>query len=141
MVNILAALGRAQLKKLPQTLATKKNIFIKYETAFTELGIKIYSENQSLSNYWLVNILLDSPLERDRVLQKLSEDNIQARPLWTPIHRQPAFHRFQRAPNRFPNADDLWNKCVSLPSSPSLSDSDLERVVGSVRQSLKGRIR
>jgi dTDP-4-amino-4,6-dideoxygalactose transaminase len=96
MSNILAAIGRGQLRVLDERISKKREIFDYYETALKDIpGIEFMPEAQyGRSNRWLT-VLLINPEEfgadRDDVRLALEEENIEARPVWKPMHMQPVF--------------------------------------------------
>jgi perosamine synthetase len=85
----------------------------------------IYREPQGArSNYWLNTLVLDREYaaERDRLLSALHANGVHARPLWTPMHLLPMYLNCPRA--RLPVAEDMYARCVNLPSSPFLAASE-----------------
>lgn len=137
LVNILAALGISQLEKLPQRLVRKKAIADLYSAEFSKTSIKVHCEEMARPNNWLVNIVLYDCGQRDVVLNALNENQIQARPLWTLTHRQPAYGNHPQKNERFPNAEYMWERVVSLPSSPQISDDSIRHIVGVARAAAK----
>ncbi len=128
MVNLLAALGCSQLQKLPDYLSRKKNIFELYKEKLAKQNIKLYYQDNCISNNWLVNIIFHDKITREKVFHTLLERNIQARPLWTPCHMQPAYLKYktnQPETKSFLNTIDIWEKTLSLPTSPNLSNESI----------------
>ncbi len=136
MSNVLAGIGRGQLEVLAQRVERRREIFDFYRRALVDLpGVDFMPELPgSRSNRWLTCLTLD-PLQtrvsRDDVLAALAADNIEARPLWKPLHQQPLF----RAAPRFGGAvaDRLFNRGLCLPSGSAMTEDDLQRVVDVVR--------
>jgi perosamine synthetase len=126
LVNVLAALGCSQIKKISGRLARKQAIAELYGAHIsTSAGLRLYSEGTGRSNNWLVNIVFPSEPQRELALRDLLEHDIQARPLWTPNHLQKAYASQLQPITNFPNATDLWTRCLSVPSSPQLADRDI----------------
>jgi perosamine synthetase len=124
MPNLNAALGCAQLEKLPEKLQAKKRLFHKYAEAFSEIeGVKIFAEPQgSNSNYWLQTLMLtEDNLElRDEILEATNSQGIMTRPIWTPLSELPPYIS---APSMILDvAKSLEKRLISLPSSPSLAE-------------------
>lgn len=121
--NLNAALGVAQLERLPGMLARKRALAARYAEALAEIdGIGFFAEPEgTISNYWLCTALLDKadPTLLEAVLQRLNDGNLMARPVWTPMHRLPMFASAPRAD--LSQADDLSARIVNLPSSPNLA--------------------
>lgn len=138
LVNLLAALGCSQLKKMNESLAKKKSIFNSYKEILGSKGeaLRIYEEQGSTSNNWLVNLVFAQPESKERALRNLQGEGIGARPLWTPIHLQPAFADSIRKGAEYPNAEHMWKRVLSLPSSPHLSLQSIERICEVILKSL-----
>ncbi len=122
MPNLNAALGCAQLEKLPKLLRLKRELAEKYQAIFTNIeGVTFFSEpNFSQSNYWLNTILVEDGVEmRNKVLEKTNNHGIQTRPAWTLMHRLPMYKECPRMD--LSNAERLAEMIVNLPSSSFLS--------------------
>jgi dTDP-4-amino-4,6-dideoxygalactose transaminase len=96
MSNILAAIGRGQLKVLDERVKRKREIFDYYQKALGDLpGIEFMPEAEwSRSNRWLTVILVTAEefgSDRETVRLALEAENIEARPVWKPMHMQPVF--------------------------------------------------
>lgn len=123
--NINAALGCAQMERLPRMVEAKRRLAARYLQAFGDFPwARIYREpNGTQSNYWLNTLVLDRDhaAERDRLLAALHGHGIRARPLWTPMHLLPMYRNCPRAP--LPVAEDMNSRSINLPSSPFLGES------------------
>lgn len=129
MVNILAALGCSQLERLKERLNRKKNTFESYQRNLQGYGVgTLYQESQTHPNHWLINIVFKSESIREKALHKLNELGVEARPLWTPLHLQPAFKNHEQFQEQFPNAENFWKKTLSLPSSPGIKEADVNMI-------------
>ena len=85
--NLLAAVGRAQLEALPERVETRRRINARYRELLP--GVEFMPEAAyGRSNCWLTCILVDEP---ERIRQALEAEDIEARPLWKPMHLQPFF--------------------------------------------------
>jgi len=122
MPNINAALGCAQLERLPVMLADKRNLFLRYQKALQGVpGIRLFSEPDGCqSNYWLQTILIDSEYaaERDELLDATNKAGIMTRPVWRLMHRLSPFTAFPRMD--LSGAEDLERRVINIPSSPVL---------------------
>lgn len=120
MPNINAALGCAQLEKLPEYLKTKRKIAELYKSAFSKLdGIKLIEEpKDSTSNYWLCSAILDSGDNLNSLLEETNKQGIMTRPLWNLMHTLPMHQACPRMDLSV--AEDLVQRVVSLPSSVNL---------------------
>jgi perosamine synthetase len=123
--NLNAALGCAQLEKLPDFVARKRRLAQAYAMTFRELsGVTFFVERAGTeSNYWLNAILLRPGLEfqRDGILERLNDAGLQSRPAWTPMHQLSYQTGFPRA--ELPVTESIVSRLINLPSSPRLADS------------------
>lgn len=128
MSNILAGIGRGQLKVLAERIQQKQHIYQYYkETLCPACSIEmmpVYSwEN---SNCWLsaIQVVDKQPIE---IIEALEAENIEARPLWKPMHMQPIFKKYAYVDNGGV-AENLYSHGLCLPSDTKMSEEDLERV-------------
>ena len=132
MSNVVAAIGRGQLRVLDERVEAKRRIFAYYKKALDDLaGIEFMPEPVwSRTNRWLTVIVI-TPEEfgSDRALiqQALEEENIEARPVWKPMHLQPIFQDTECVGGEV--AEDLFNHGLCLPSGTMMSEKDLDRVI------------
>ena len=129
--NLLAALGRAQLRRLDGFIARRRAINEAYRAALSDIsGISFLPEGPSgRSNCWLTCLLLDAGLGvgPSEICAHLATLDIEARPVWKPMHLQPVFRGCRAIGGAV--AEDLFNRGVCLPSGSSLSESDQSRVI------------
>ena len=137
--NLLAALGRAQLDRLPQMSARRIEINGLYRSA---LGSRNEIEFMPVLadtgwNGWLTCVVLPDSNTRDRVMAALDEQDIESRPLWKPMHLQPVF----RDADAFVDgtSQDLFERGLCLPSGSGLSDDDIDRVCHHVLAAVTAR--
>lgn len=124
MPNLNAALGCAQLERLPDMMARKARLAERYVAAFESVeGVRLLRPREGASvNHWLNVLMLDQPdrAQRDRILETLNDAGYQARPLWTLMHRLPMYA--DRPRDALPVAEALEDRVINLPSSASLAD-------------------
>jgi perosamine synthetase len=132
MVNILAAMGVAQMEQLPNFLMRKKEIFTFYNAQLSNID---GFQNQIVlaeinPNYWLYTIKLPNT---KALLQHLKNAKIEARPFWVPMNRLPA-----NANDVYFNKTDISNQvyenCISLPCSTNITEGELETVVLKIKE-------
>ncbi|HHU83462.1 MAG TPA: aminotransferase class I/II-fold pyridoxal phosphate-dependent enzyme [Firmicutes bacterium] len=128
MSNVLAGIGRGQLKVLDQRVAKKKYIFEYYKKELGGLdGIQFMPVNDwNEPNYWLSCITLNGKVKPIDIIEALEADNIQSRPLWKPMHLQPFFAGYDYIGGDV--SQKLFETGVCLPSDTKMSDEDLARV-------------
>lgn len=120
--NLNAALGCAQMERLSDFLARKRELAGRYQSTFSRFaGIHFVVEPvQSRSNYWLNTVRLEEPdmKMRDKVLAVVNDAGYQCRPTWTLLHKLPMFADCPRAPLAM--AEQLEASLINLPSSAKL---------------------
>lgn len=122
--NLNAALGVAQLERLDDMLARKRTLAERYGEALRQIeGVSpLVPPAGTRPNTWLNGLILDRPdrAVRDDLLDRLNAAGIQARPIWTLMHRLPMYADCPRAP--LPVAERLEASVINLPSSAALAD-------------------
>ena len=130
MSNLLGALGCAQLDRLPAILRRKRRIFAFYEKAFAarpQLGaVPFPCAAPEESTRWLSVFLFPTPAARDAVAARLAAANIESRPVWKPLHLQPAFRKCRVYGGAV--VEDLFYRGLCLPSGAGLTRKDLARI-------------
>lgn len=120
--NINAALGCAQLEKLPSFLIDKRHLFEVYQSSFADMpGVRLMAEPSGCqSNYWLQALLLDESLadQRDAVLSATNDAGLMTRPVWALMHRMPMYSNAPKAP--LPVAESIERRLINIPSSSGL---------------------
>ena len=137
LTNIAAALGLAQLERLPGFVARKRQIAAAYDAGLAGTGVTLPPRLPGYdSTYWLYSVLLpEQPAGgRDALQAGLARAGIETRPLWRPIHAQPPFADAPRLGGAV--SDDLHVRGLSLPCSTDLCDDDQARVIAAVRELL-----
>jgi aminotransferase in exopolysaccharide biosynthesis len=122
MPNINAALGCAQLEKLSDKLASKRELFKRYQSAFAQVeGVSLFSEPEnSQSNYWLQTLVLDGSESenRDLILESTNNTGIMTRPAWELMNDLEPFKGFPSMD--LSTAKSLLERIINIPSSPGL---------------------
>lgn len=132
MSNLLAAVGRAQLARLDGLVDRRRRVNQRYREALGRLaGVEFMPEGpRSQSTCWLTCVLLDPEklgVDRNAVREQLERYDIEARPVWKPMHLQPAFADCRVIGGQV--AARLFEQGLCLPSGSGLSEDDLDRVV------------
>ena len=137
MSNICAGIGRGQMFVLDEHVARRREIHDLYVKLLAGVkGVKVMCQPEGEdfnSNYWLTCITVDpeeAGFTREDV--RLDEDNIESRPLWKPMHLQPVFKNAPFYGNG--TSERLFEIGLCLPSGPTLTDEDVERVTKVVKQ-------
>lgn len=134
MSNIVAGIGRGQLKVLDQRIEKKKYIFEFYKKELADLdGVQFMPINDwNEPNYWLSCMTLTGKIRPIDVILALEEENIESRPLWKPMHLQPFYEKHDYIGSDV--SEKLFNNGVCLPSDTKMTDEDLQRVVDTIRK-------
>ena len=135
--NVLAGIGRGQLKVLERRVEKKKYIYNYYKEHLSDLeGLEMMPvQDYDQPNYWLTCILLNGKIKPLDIIEALETENIESRPIWKPMHLQPYYEEFDfiTLQEQGSIAEDIFNRGVCLPSDTKMTDEDLERVVGVIR--------
>lgn len=137
LTNVQAAIGCAQMEMLDAYIARKRTIAQQYDEAFTSSpGISLMPEaDWAYSIKWLYTILLNENVDSRALLKKLSDEKIQTRPLWQPIHKSKAYSNCQTYHGKV--AEQLNRHALSLPCSVGLDDDTQQRVIHKIYKHLK----
>jgi len=135
--NVLAGIGRGQLRVLKERVNSRRANFEFYKKALGKLpGVNFMPEAKfGRSNRWLTCITIDSALfgkDRECVRLALEKENIEARPVWKPLHLQPVFKDYPFYGTRV--SEKIFDKGLCLPSGSNLKKEDLGRVVDVFRR-------
>ncbi|AKC82469.1 pyridoxal phosphate-dependent aminotransferase [Verrucomicrobia bacterium IMCC26134] len=135
--NILAALGRSQLRVLDARVAARRETFARYQELLDGIdGLEFMPEASfGRSSRWLVCVLIDPVrfgMNHESVRLALGAENIEARSVWKPMHMQPLYEGCERIGGAV--AEQLFDQGLCLPSGSNLPMYDLERVVAVVRR-------
>ena len=141
MSNIVAGIGRGQIRVLDERIEKKKYIYEKYKEAFSDIkdiemtNICEYGE----PNYWLsVGILNDnSRVKPIDIILALEEENIESRHIWKPMHMQPFYEKYDFFKDdnseKGSVSEEIFERGICLPSDTKMTDEEIERVIKIVR--------
>ncbi|MGG7161206.1 DegT/DnrJ/EryC1/StrS family aminotransferase [Clostridium baratii] len=144
MSNIVAGVGRGQLRVLDERIAKKKEMFETYKEAFKDIDdiemmpICEYGE----PNYWLscITIKEDSKVKPIDVILALEEENIESRPIWKPMHMQPVYkeYKFFNHNNEGKAVSEvIFENGLCLPSDTKNTEEDMKRIVTTIKKVFK----
>ena len=135
LVNVLAAIGVAQMENFESILNRKKEIDAFYRNELDGIGDIKFQENDpnSNANCWLFTFRTKKMRE---LLNHLNNNNIQSRPFWTPMNNLPMYKDLM-----YINENDISNKifkeCISIPSSSNLTTEDQHKVISEIKNFYK----
>lgn len=134
MSNVVAGIGRGQLKVLEKRIEQKTNIYYNYKEAFKdieEIGMQPMLDNTK-PNHWLSVITLKegskvTPLD---IIVALEKENIESRPVWKPMHLQPVFEKYDYIKVADEDVSkDIFERGVCLPSDTKMTQEEQQKVV------------
>lgn len=142
MSNLLAAVGRGQLRCLSDRIAVRRRNFDFYRSALGDLpGLRLMPlADWGTPNYWLTCVTIDPQAfgaTREDVRLALEADNIESRPIWKPLHLQPVFAACRARGGAV--AERIFDRGLCLPSGSSMTEQDLDRVAALVRKVCRNR--
>ncbi len=143
MTDVAAAIGIHQLKKANAFQKRREEIANQYDEAFQELPLRTpWVERPDDLHAWhlyVVQLELDRlSINRDRFIELMSEAGIGTSVHFIPLHIQPYWRdRYGFKPEDFPVAHDVFQRAVSLPIYPKMTDADVDRVISAVHSILK----
>ncbi len=144
--NVSAGIGRGQLRVLDDRVAARRRVFERYQIALADLpGLSFAPDIDHLPGTrctrWLTVIQLDPaiiPGTPEKLRQALEAENIEARPVWKPMHLQPVFQGCRAIGGAV--ADEFFLRGLCLPSGSLLSVIDQNRVIAIVRRHCGGTV-
>jgi dTDP-4-amino-4,6-dideoxygalactose transaminase len=142
MSNLLAAVGRAQLADLERRVEARRATYAAYRAALGELPgwTPMPEASFGRSTFWLTCATIDADAfgaDRDAVIDRLAADDIEARPVWKPMHQQPVFAGCRVIGGAV--ADHLFRDGICLPSGSSLTAAERGRVIAGVEGARRRR--
>ncbi|AZN38590.1 DegT/DnrJ/EryC1/StrS family aminotransferase [Paenibacillus albus] len=134
MSNVVAGIGRGQLQVLDQRVAKKKYIFEYYRRELGPLeGVEFMPWNDwNEPNFWLSSMTLSGSVRPIDIIEALEKENIESRPIWKPMHKQPFFEKYDFVGTGV--SEKLFENGICLPSDTKMTDADLQRVVENIKK-------
>lgn len=145
MSNILAALGRAQLSRLDSMIERRRQHRLRYREIFQDIaGVSMFGEPSGVDggdtrdNFWLSSVLIKSDqadFTAEDLRSTLANAQIEARPLWKPMHMQPVYAHNRAFSDG--TGEKLFRTGLSLPSGSVLDDVEIGRITGTISEFLE----
>lgn len=140
MSNVVAGIGRGQLKVLNDRINKKNKIYCKYKEAFADIkDIEMIPEQEDVKcNHWLsvMTLTKDSKVKPIDIIEALEKENIESRHVWKPMHLQPVFEKYdfiQLDENNKSVSQDLFERGVCLPSDTKMTEEEQEKIVDIIK--------
>lgn len=141
MSNISAGIGRGQLEVLDDRVKARRNVFERYQEKLSKIkGIQFAPELPgTYSNRWLTALIIDEKkagFSANQLIKTLADNDVEARPLWKPMHIQPLFNDAMSF-NHFSSenfSERLFEQGLCLPSGSNLKEADVDKVIETILQ-------
>ena len=142
MTNLQAAIGVAQMKNINKLIEMRRRNAKLYNSFLGKIdGINLPPEKKWAKNvYWMYAIVLEDSfgLDRDTLREKLMQNGIETRSFFIPMHEQPIFKKMDIAKGSYPVADEVSKRGLYLPSSSSLTESQINFICETIKNIKKG---
>ena len=126
-----AAIGVAQMKKLPKRIIKKKKMFKKYQDLLCNVsGINFVKTDLNKITPWMIDIILDSKNVRNKLIDWLQKKSIETRIFYPPIHR---LKPYKNRDNKFKITSNVSDKGLWLPSSVNLKDNEINLISNRIK--------
>jgi perosamine synthetase len=136
MTNIAAAIGVAQFERLDDILARKHALAARYRTLLADLPVTFQRPIPGVAGSdWLVSVLLPRGTDRDRLMAHMTTAKVETRPVFYCAHLMPMYERGLH----LPISEDIAARGLSLPSFPTLTGAEQERVAAALTAALRGQ--
>jgi len=126
MSNLLAAVGIAQIEKLPEIIRRKCEAFKRWESILSGRAKPFPCSQNTASTHWLSVFLFDTETARDKMSARLAAVNAESRPVWKPMHLQPVFASAERFGGEV--CEDFFHRGICLPSGAGLTEEQWARL-------------
>jgi len=141
MTDIAAAMGIHQLKKLPDFLERRQYLAQRYFDALSDLPVILPSNDTDGGTHswhlFVIRLLSNSPVNRDELIQILSDQAIGSSVHYVPLHRQPYWRdKYKLAVDMFPVTDSAYQAMLSIPLYTAMTDEQQDRVIQALREAL-----
>ena len=141
MTDIAAAIGIHQLKKLPKFLERRQYLVKRYLNKLADLPLTLPSDDMNGGSHswhlFIIRIKNDAKMNRDDLIQFLSDQGIGTSVHYVPLHRQPYWcNKYNLTNNMFPEADQAYLSMVSIPMYTAMTDEQQDRVIKALHDAL-----
>ena len=147
MSNIVAGIGRGQIRVINERITKKKYIYEKYKEAFKDIpdidmaNICQYGD----PNYWLsiATINKESKVKPIDIILKLEENNIESRHVWKPMHMQPYYSEFEffnHNEDGISVGEEIFNRGLCLPSDTKMTEEEIDKVCSIVKEEMESAV-
>jgi perosamine synthetase len=133
LTNMQAAVGVGQMERADEIIDEKVRVAEAYRELLSDSPLRFQNEpSWSSPTYWMNTPVFETASSRDEALNKLADMDIETRPFFYPLHKQPPYRN--RPPESLSVSADLYERGINLPSSPLLTDDEIERVCRALKR-------
>lgn len=141
MTDIAAAMGVEQLARLPGFMLRRQVLAARYNDALRGLPLVLPADapkdGQHAWHLYVVRVKPDAKMNRDELIQRLSDAGIGTSVHYVPLHRQPYWRdRYSLTPEMFPHAEDAYQSMLSIPLYTAMTDGQQDRVIAALHEAL-----
>lgn len=134
MTNLAAAIGLGQIERIDSILARKRQIAAMYRDILANFDLRFPTRADGVeSSEWLVSLLVPKSRDRDQIMARMAADGVETRPAFFCAHEMP---HYRHLPTNAPIAESLARRGISLPSYPTLTQADIEKVTSSLLRAI-----
>ena len=142
MSNIVAGIGRGQMIHLNEHRKLKEDIYFRYKEGLKDLPVSMNPyEKCSVPNFWLSCMLIDEDAMRyinpEKIRLSLEKENIEARPIWKPMHMQPVYKGYDFITAGDNVGEDIFSRGLCLPSDIKMTENQQERVIELIKKAFQ----
>jgi dTDP-4-amino-4,6-dideoxygalactose transaminase len=141
MTDVAAAMGVEQLVRLPAFVQRRQVLAARYNEALQDLPLVLPADapkdGQHAWHLYVIRVKPEAALDRDGLIQRLSDAGIGTSVHYVPLHRQPYWRdRYALTPEMFPQAELAYQSMLSIPLYTAMTDDQQERVITALREAL-----
>jgi dTDP-4-amino-4,6-dideoxygalactose transaminase len=138
ITDFQAALGISQLKKIEHFIDRRQEIARIYNDGFEEINeISLPCVRPNVRHVWHLYTILLNGIDRDRFFKLMRQKNIGVNVHYIPVYKHGYYRRFNFNPKDFPVTEDVFNRIITLPLFPKMSDEDVFDVIGAVKETIE----
>jgi len=138
MADMVAAVGAAQLKKADSLIEQRRQLADRYRNGLDEIqSVQPHALSHGQHVYQLYTVSLDRNVDRKSIIDALAQDGISSKVYWDPpVHRTKYYRETTQNRPNLPVTDDVASRVLTLPMYPGLSDTDVDRIVSTIQETV-----
>jgi dTDP-4-amino-4,6-dideoxygalactose transaminase len=134
MTDIQAALGISQLEGIDQNISKREKIANYYDFSFNKISVQpITCHKDRSSSYHIYVVRVDDSGKRKDLFNKLRDNGVMVNVHYIPVYKQPYYENMGFDVNNFPNSEEYYKTCITLPIYPNLENNDLNMIIDTIK--------